>query len=99
MRKMIVKMHNLQGRKILAICDKDVLGKRYLSGKKQLDISSPFYSGIEIPEADIMSMIKEVYTVNAVGEKSVRLLKKIKIVSKKNVGRIKGIPYASAVLE
>ena len=42
---MIVKIHNNEGRLILAICDKDILGKKFVEEKKQLDLSSGFYKG------------------------------------------------------
>jgi len=96
---MIAKLHNINGKKIVAICDKNIFGKKYTSGKIQLDLSSSFYKGTEVHEKGLIGMIRGVYTLNAVGGKSVNFLTKLGIVSDKNIGKIKKIPYAFVVIE
>ncbi|MBI2546300.1 DUF424 family protein [Candidatus Woesearchaeota archaeon] len=96
---MIAKIHALQGRKVLALCDKNLLGKRFEAGKLQLDLTSQFYKGDVISEKELLEILKDIYTVNAVGRKSIAVLAKFAVISKKNVCRIKGIPYANVILE
>lgn len=43
---MIVKMHKTQDNRIvLAVCDNDLLDKKFEEGKMQLDLTSYFYKG------------------------------------------------------
>lgn len=97
---MIVKAHKTpDGRKILAVCDDDLLGKRFEEGNKQLDLTSGFYRGKEKSEEEIGGMIIGSYIINLVGEESIKLALKLNIVNEKNIIRIKGIPHAQAILE
>ena len=96
---MIAKIHAMHGRKILALCDKNLLGKRFEAGKLQLDLTSQFYRGDGITEKHLRTLLKDIYTINAVGRKSIAVLTKYKVVSKKNIYRINGIPYVNVILE
>jgi len=97
---MIVKIHKTRdGRKVIAICDDELIGKRFEEGKLQLDLSSSFYKGEEKSEKEIIEMIGGAYIVNVVGEKSVSSVIKSGIVSKDNVIRIKNVPHVQAILE
>jgi len=96
---MIVKIHkNPDGRKVVAICDNDLLGKRFEEGKLQLDLSSNFYKGEEMSEDDVVGLTEDPCIVNVVGEKSINFLIGVGVVDKKNIIRIKGIPHAQAIV-
>ena len=94
---MIVKKHISQGKLILAICDKELLGKVFEEGKFILDLSSEFYNGEETNEEQLEGLLKKVYIINAVGKKSVGFLKKNNIIE--NTNEISNIPYAQVVIE
>ena len=96
----IVKKHVISqdGRIILAVCDKEVLGKVFSEGELQLDLSSQFYRGAEMAEADAEKLFKSAYIINFAGEKSVGLGIKNKLISKSHIIRIQGVPHAQAVL-
>lgn len=97
--KMIVKIHKTpDGRKIVAICDNSLIGKRFEEKNLQLDLSSSFYKGEEISEEGISELIRGSCVINIVGEKSVGLMIKLGIVDKKNIIKIKNIPHAQAIL-
>ena len=97
---MIVKIHNSpDGKKIIAICDAEILGKRFEDGKKQLDLSSRFYEGKTMTEEDILKNSEKCsFHINAVGEKSISFCIKQGFVDKDNVMHIAGVPYAQAVI-
>ena len=43
---MIVKIHKTRDRrKIIAVCDENLIGKRFEEREMQLDLSSDFYNG------------------------------------------------------
>lgn len=97
--RMIVKVHKTPDRrKIIAICDSDLIGKKFEEGKLQLDLSSGFYKGGEMGEEEAIGLIKGSYIVNMVGEKSISFGLKLGVVDKKKVIRIKNIPHAQAIL-
>lgn len=95
---MIVKIHKHEGKIILAVCDKEILGKKYVEDDKQLDLTSPFYKGIEIPEQELKQLLKRAYVLNIVGKKSIKFALNERIIVKDNIIIIKNIPHAQALL-
>lgn len=96
---MIAKQHKTNdGRLILAVCDSELVGKKFVQGDLQLDLSSDFYKGEEKTEQEICKMFKTAYIVNLVGEKSVNLAIKEKIIDKEHIIKIDNIPHAEAVI-
>lgn len=95
---MIAKVHNIDGRKIVAICDSGLIGKKFEENNLRLDLTSGFYKGEEKSERDIINLIKGAYIVNIVGDKSINLAEKAGIVDPKCVIRIRKIPHAQAIV-
>jgi hypothetical protein len=96
---MIVKIHKTQdGKKIVAICDKNLIGKKFKEKNIQLDLSSDFYNGEEKSEEEVMKIFDDSYILNLVGKESVELGKKAGIVLESNVIYVKKIPHAQAIL-
>ncbi len=92
---MIAKIHkSREGQTFLALCDKDILGKKFEEGKKQLDLTSKFYEGEEKKEKEIKDMIKHVYIINAAGKQTIEFLKKHDLVQEGHIITIDGIPHA-----
>ncbi|MEX0932763.1 MAG: DUF424 family protein [Candidatus Pacearchaeota archaeon] len=89
-------------RNVVAICDKEILGKKFEEGRFQLDVKESFFSGQEITEEKILWMIKrmsiEDSTFNIVGPKSIETAKKAGIISDSNVKKIQGIPFALVLI-
>ena len=96
---MLIKIHKTPDRKkMIAICDSNLIGKKFEEKGLQLDLRGDFYNGDELPEEEIRKVIKRAYIINAVGEKSVKFLITEKIIDKKNIITIKKIPHAQAML-
>ena len=85
-------------RYIVAICDSDLIGKRFEQGKFQLDVKESFFKGDETDEEKaieiIQNMVKEDATFNIVGEKSIDTALKAGIITNKGIGKIDNIPFA-----
>ncbi len=97
---MIVKVHKSpENRIIVAICDKDLFGKKFEEGKLQLDLSSDFYNGEEKNIKEIADLIRNADIINLVGEKSVQLGLTEEIISDEDVKKIDNIPYSQTALE
>ncbi|MBU2639756.1 MAG: DUF424 family protein [Nanoarchaeota archaeon] len=81
---MLVKIHKAEGRAIVAIADKDLIGKEFSEGEKYLNISKSFYKGEEKDEEEILKLLKDVNSVNAVGKESIKFCIKHELVEKGN---------------
>lgn len=89
-------------RKVIAIADEELVGKKFYEGKKQLDIKESFYKGeLRTPEEikqEILFWVKEDATFNIVGEKSISIALEVGIITDESIGKINGIPYAMVLL-
>jgi hypothetical protein len=85
-------------RDIVAICDEELLGKKFEEGKFQLDIKENFYKGKEVDVESLIEIMKKMSaedaTFNIVGKKSVNAALKTGIISEEGIGKISGIPFA-----
>ena len=92
---MIVKIHKTEDKRmILAICDSDLLGKKFEEKNKQLDLTSDFYKGEEKSEQEICDLMRNAHNLNLVGKKSVTLAINENLISGNHIKEIKKIPYA-----
>lgn len=98
---MFIKIHKAY-RQILAVCDDDLLGKRFEEGNKVLDVRENFFKGEKMGENELLKLMRDLVksdvTFNIIGEKSVQIALKAGIISQEGVKKIKGIPYALVLL-
>lgn len=86
------------GTVLLAICDKECLGKVYSNGKARIDLRGGFYQGEEMGEDLILGLIQIATHLNCVGQKSVELAIREGYVNPESVLQVSGIPYAECVI-
>ncbi|MBW2986472.1 DUF424 family protein [Candidatus Woesearchaeota archaeon] len=96
---MIVKVHKRNGKTLVAVCDTDLIGKKFEEGELQLDLTSDFYAGEELDEKAAGDLIRNAYMINLVGENAVKLGMDEGIIEKDHIIKIAGIPHAQAVIE
>lgn len=97
--RMIVKIHKTSdGRRVLAVCDSNLIGKKFEEKDLQLDLTSRFYKGEEKNKEEILNLFKTASIINLVGEKSVELGIKAGIIETNHIIKIKNIPHAEALL-
>ena len=89
-------------RNIVTVCDSNLLGKKFEEGKFQLDIKKNFFNGEELSKEKtikiMQNMSKDDATFNIVGEKSVNVALKAKIISQEGIKKIQGIPFILILL-
>ena len=94
----VIKSH----RDIVAVCDKELLGKCFEEGIFQLDVKENFYKGEDVPEEEAIRIMKslsvEDSTFNIVGERSVKAAIKAGVIVEGNLNRIANIPFALSLL-
>jgi len=86
----------MDGKRLIAICDTDILGKRFEEGKLQLDLTSQFYKGEEMDEQAAKKLLAGASHLNATGKKAVQLCVGLGFVAKAHVITIAGVPHAEA---
>jgi hypothetical protein len=91
---MIGKIHNNQGHTILAVCDKEHLGKKFEDEKLEFNASEKFFGNEEINEEELINMANEVTSINLFGDKCVEILQREGLISESSVIFIKGIKHA-----
>ena len=95
--KFLTKIHKSQGRKIICLCDKDLVGKKIEDKDLQLDISKSFYDGSDLSEEDILKETIEFSSLNIVGKEAVDFAVKNSLISKSNIIKIKNIPHGIVI--
>ncbi len=93
----LVKVHETPNGKLIAVCDKELLGRRFEEGNKELDLIrySDFYQG-EMEDEEVFAEgldPEDFYTVNAIGERATGVFIKKGIVRKSQVDSVQGIPF------
>ncbi len=98
---MLIKIHKSY-RNVVAICDSDLIDKKFEQGNAQLDLTSNFYGRDEKSLNETIRLMKEMAkedaTFNIVGKQSIEAAKQAGIVSDEGIKTIQEIPYALVLL-
>lgn len=90
---MIGKIHDLNGQKIFASCDKSLLEKKIITDDLEIHFSKSFYGEDEITLEEIIKNINECKSSNIFGKKICNLLLEKKIILKESIIYIDDIPH------
>lgn len=85
------------GDRMLAVCDKSVLGMEFESVDLRIHVSEEFYSSEECEGNGIIALIKSCTIVNAVGEKIIDIMMENGLVDESRILRISGVPHAQII--
>ena len=89
---MFIKIHKAY-RDVIAICDSNLIGKKFEENKFQLDVKENFFRGEKTSEKDLIKMMKgmseEDSTFNIIGEKSVNTAIKAGIISAEGIKKFR----------
>lgn len=91
-----IKVHDSY-RRVVAVCDSDLIGKKFFEGNRQLDLRENFYAGEIFDEAKTIEVLRrhalDDATFNIVGEKAVNAAIKSGLVEEDGYGEIGGIKF------
>jgi hypothetical protein len=92
---MYMKIHETTNMRIVAVCDKELIGEILEDEGTCLDLDTykSFYVGEKVEEARVRDALKEFGSVNLVGKNSVGIALDLGLVEKDEVLYIKEIPY------
>ncbi|NOZ80567.1 MAG: DUF424 family protein [DPANN group archaeon] len=88
-----LKEHTKDGRKLVAICDKALLGRTLREKDVLLDLGSSFYAGRPADPAKLPNILRSCLCINAVGRESVGLLVAEGLVEEGSVKKAEGVPF------
>jgi len=89
-------------REIVAVCDSELIGKRFEEDNLQLDVKESFFKGeLKTREEaiEVMTEMKlEDATFNIIGDRAVKAALEAGVIRPGHVGKIAGISYALILL-
>ncbi|MFZ5955408.1 MAG: DUF424 family protein [Nanoarchaeota archaeon] len=98
---MLVKIHNAY-RTVVAVCDKELIGKSFQENQKQLDLTGDFFRGEEKTKEEMIEILddmrKEDASFNIVGKKSCEIAKQIGLINEEGIIYIESVPVALVLL-
>lgn len=84
-------------RKVVGICDKELLGKTFKSHEITLVINEEFFSGFEATLDEAVHYLRSAYTAMIVGQKIVNKAIKEGLIHPESVIRVNDVPFAQIV--
>jgi len=96
-----IKLHKSY-RNVLAVCDSNLIGRKFEQDNLQLDCRESFYKEKEITYKEAVelmkSQLKEDATFNMVGQDSIKAAQEAEIINPKNVRTVNKIPFILVLL-
>jgi len=90
---MCVKVHQFKDRSVVAIADKEIIGKIFTEKNLEINISAHFYSGEEKSKDEVIEILKRSSNLNLVGKETIQLALEHDIIDKESIITIQGIPH------
>jgi len=86
---------------VVAMCDSNLLGKKFEQDKLQLDLVERFYKGEELSFEEAKKHMEkhtlDDATFNIVGEEAIKAAMETGIIEQAHIGKIDNIPYTIAI--
>jgi hypothetical protein len=94
---MYMKKYDTEGQLIVAVCDKNIIGKKFREGELVLRLEEGFYKGDEACEKEVKEALLCATIANIAGEKSIACAVECGCIDPGTVIFIEGIPHAQMV--
>jgi hypothetical protein len=91
---MYLKVHRSGSNVVVAVCDKEILGKTLKEGNITVTISEGFFCGEVVDAASVEKALKNATTANLFGERCVQCAINCRVVNPQSVKYINGVPHA-----
>lgn len=96
-KEMYMKTHEQGAETLIAVCDCDVLGRKFSEGQLRIDVSPDFFGGEKASCTEVEAALAGATMANFVGCRTVEHAISLGYVEKDNVLSIDGILYAQMV--
>ncbi len=84
-----VKIH----KNVIAMCDEDLIGKKFEDDHRQIDVSERFYKGELVDEKKVIELLEKGTNLNLFGNNVVDIAIKSGIVKEEEVIEIQGVKH------
>ncbi|AGB49042.1 hypothetical protein Metho_0795 [Methanomethylovorans hollandica DSM 15978] len=91
---MYMKVHISSSNVVVAICDKEVLGKTLKEGNITVTVNEEFFYGETVGPETVEKTLRKATTANLFGEKCIQCAVNCGVVDPKSVIIINGVPHA-----
>jgi len=95
--RVYLKVRRVQKEIVVAVCDEDILGKKFQEGELKLHVKEDFYGGKLVSMREGIDAIKESTIANIVGKKIIQKLIEEGLVIEEAVIKIAGIPHVQII--
>lgn len=96
-KEIYLKIHQSGKERIVAACDRELLGKKYFEKELKLEVKKEFYQGTLANLEDLNKEMKKATIVNLTGNKVVKFALQHNFLSQENILKISGIRHAQIV--
>ncbi|MFH1276663.1 MAG: DUF424 family protein [Candidatus Woesearchaeota archaeon] len=83
---------------LLIVTDKDILGKTFIEGNKQLDLTKVFYQGEEMDKEQVLKLFTQARDIHLTGKYSVGLGVETNYVDPNHILYVDKVPHAEVVV-
>ena len=94
---MYMKKYDTEGKLIVAVCDKNIIGKKFREGELVLKLDECFYKGDKVCEGEVKEALSCATIANIAGEKSIACAVECGCIDPETIIFIEGIPHAQMV--
>ncbi len=92
-----MKIYEVNGERLIAICDEELLGVKLREGEISLYVDPAFYGDQLVPLSVALAEARQATMLNLVGEKIVNAAIREGLVHPAAVLRVQGVPHAQVV--
>ena len=96
--KFRMKIYRVRGEVLVAVCDEDIVGKKFKEGDLKIEIREEFYGKESYDEEEVKRALKQATIANISGEKAVKLAIELGIVDESRVLKIGECWHAQMVV-
>ncbi len=95
--KVFMKIHRERSEVLVALCDRETLGRTFREGELRMRVNERFYRGTLMDVDDCDPYLREATMANFVGKESVGKGIRLGLIKEENIIRIQGVPHAQMV--
>jgi len=94
---MYMKKYDVELQTMVAVCDKNIVGKKFKEGDLVLKLEENFYKGAEVSEKDVKEALSSATIANIAGKKSIACAVDCGCIDPDIIIFIEGVPHAQMV--
>lgn len=92
-----LRVYRRSGEVLLAACDKELVGRTMREGHMKLEVCPSFYEGEDADEEMLLNRLRNASIANLVGERTVGIAIRHRLVDEGCVVRVEGVPHVQLV--